>query len=525
MENKKNESADAGRKWRFIDEPLKERLKKNTVSNILFFILTFPLMFIVTPLILKYTGKEAYGVWAITVTILAFLEFIGLQTPTALSIFIPKFDPKKQFKEINELVNTLFVFYLISAIVVAGIYFGVQETIIKSMFKVDARLLSDARFILTVSVLLYLSNFVLMAYAFIATGFNLFYPANIMHTIIGWLRLGAMAAALIAGYGIKGVAIIQTLSLIVETLVLNIWMKIVYPPLEFNPFLFKFSKLKELLGLSVKLFLTRLAVVVNYNVDKLVLGFFINPVTVAYYQIGASITRYISTVPDMLGNISLIPAASELKSKNQSEKIFSLYSRINKYMFFLGVFLTGAILAFGKEFVMLWLGPGYDTVYTVMIFLSFAYCASLLGTPAMNILNGLEKVNSPMMVAGLTALLNITLSIVLVKYYGLLGALIGTAVSMSAGSIAMYILFYNHTKRQINFFEVLIKPSISVLAAAAVIYFLNPYLTGGWIRFFIKAMLFGAIYLASSFFVVKQFDLYDIDIIKGYIPFIKKKAS
>jgi O-antigen/teichoic acid export membrane protein len=125
------------KKWKHIDEPLKERLKKNTISNIAYFVLTFPIMFIITPMILKHVGKEAYGVWAIAGTVIAFLDFIGLQTPTALSVFIPKIDPKKNSGQINELLNTLFVFYMAVAVITAAAYFCFKNTLILSIFKVE----------------------------------------------------------------------------------------------------------------------------------------------------------------------------------------------------------------------------------------------------------------------------------------------------------------------------------------------------------------------------------------------------
>ena len=513
------------KKWKHIDEPLKERLKKNTISNIAYFVLTFPIMFIITPMILKHVGKEAYGVWAIAGTVIAFLDFIGLQTPTALSVFIPKIDPKKNSGQINELLNTLFVFYMAVAVITAAAYFCFKNTLILSIFKVEGSLLNDARFVLTASIVLYLINFVFVAYAYVAVGFNLFYPANMLHIIIGWIRVALMAAVLFLGYGIKGVAVVQAGSILMETLILNVWMKIIYPPLEFNPFLFRFYRLKQLLGLSVKLFVTKMASVVNYNIDKLVLGYLINPVVVAYYQIGAGVAKYVSAVPEMIGALSLVPAASELNSKHQHDKIFSLYSRINKYMFFMGVFITAGILAMGKKFIFLWVGAGYDASYNVMAVLSVAYCISLLGVPAVNILNGIEKVNSTMAVAGFTALLNAVLSFVIAKFYGIAGALAGTLVSMTAGSIAMYILLYLHVKKFINFFDVLIKPAISAVIAAGSVYLLDMALSGGWVVFFGKASVFTAVYILSSFFVVKQFDWYDIDLIKGFIPFIKKKTQ
>lgn len=506
-------------------EPLKERLKKNTISSIAFFVLTFPIMFISTPLILKHVGKEVFGIWAITGTVMAFLEFIGLQTPTALAIYIPKYDLEKEAKEINGFLNTLFVLYLGMAIVAAGTYFGLQEIIIKNIFKSGILLINDARFVLTASVILFLLNFVVLSFVYICSGLNLIYPANILHIIIGWLRLGAFAWVLIAGYGIKSIAVIQGISILLETIVLLIWMKIVYPPLSFNLMLFSMKKLKALLGLSVKLLLTRLAVIVNYNVDKIVLAYFINPVMVAYYQIGSSIAKNITFVSDIFGVATLAPAAAELKNKNEDEKLYNLYVRVNKYMFFMAIFLAVAIIVFGKEFILLWLGPGYEAVYKVMVVLSVTYCFSLIGTPAMQILNGLEQVNSPMFIAGFTALLNVILSVILAKFYGLTGALIGTAISMSLGAIAMYYLFYRRIKKFMNVIDILLKPLGSCAVAAGVIIVIAQIFPHGWLFFIAKAGIFTVIYLICTFFVFRQFDWYDVELIKGYIPFLNNKKK
>ena len=143
-------------KLKHIKEPLKERLKKNSITNILHFILTFPLMFIITPMILKYVGKELYGVWALTGTILIFVElFGGIQTSSALSILVPRYNPETQNKDINELVNTMFVFYLFSAMVFLILYLLTQSSILKLFFNVKKEIIPLTKFIISFS--LYLS--------------------------------------------------------------------------------------------------------------------------------------------------------------------------------------------------------------------------------------------------------------------------------------------------------------------------------------------------------------------------------
>jgi O-antigen/teichoic acid export membrane protein len=509
-----------------LREPLKERMKKNSITNILFFVLTFPLVFIITPMILKYTGKEAYGIWAITGTILVFLEFIGLQSPNALIIAVPKYDPEKQPEEINRLANTLFVFYLAVSAIVIFVFFMMEPFIISAFFKVGTELVTLAASVLTISIILYLFNFIMLSFAYVLTGFNIYYPGNILHIVMGYLRVGLTVLALVKGFGIMGVAVVQLGSIIVETVILIAWLKFVFPPLKFDPSMFSMEKLIAMLKVSVRIMFTRLASAVNYNIDKLVLGYFLNPVTVVYYQLGATVSKYITTIPDMISSGSLMPAASELKHKNQPEKLHNLFNRVNKYIFMVSIFLMAGIIIFGKEFITLWLGAGYDDAYLVMVFLSAAYTYSLLGVPATQILNGLEKLNAPMVASFISAGINIVLSVILSRFYGLKGALIGTSISIAIGSTIMFVVFFRATKIGLNVWEVFIKPLISGLLAYVAAYYIFSYaiVPQRWPGFVIKAGVFSMIFWLIDIFIMKHLDAYDMDLLREYMPWTKKRA-
>jgi len=163
--------------------PIKERLKKNTLTTILFFMVSVPLLFVITPMILKYVGKEVYGIWAMVWAILVFFEFIGLQAPSAMSVLIPKYDPDTQAKEINEIANTVFVFFLFMALLTAGIFTLGKGWLLNAFFKVTPNLVATADFALSFCVYAYLINFVILSFAYVLGGFNLFYINNIIKII------------------------------------------------------------------------------------------------------------------------------------------------------------------------------------------------------------------------------------------------------------------------------------------------------------------------------------------------------
>jgi len=514
--------------WRYIEEPLKEKLKKNTATMLLFFITTFPLAFIITPMVLKYTGKELYGVWALVTTLLVFVELIGgLQMPSAMSIMAPKYDPRTRHKDINEIANTMFFYYLASAFVLALIYLLFGDVIFKMFFKVTPENLNDSAFVAAFSFYAFLVNFVMLGFVYLLNALNVMYFTNVVHIIIAYLRTAAMIGTLLLGYGIKGVVAAQMVSILAETVILLFCLKKVYPALELSASHISVKKFREMISLSLKLLSSKAAVLVGQNADKLILGYFINPVYAAYYQIGASVSKYISLLPEMMGLNSLMPAASELKARDMHNKIHVMFVRVTRYIFFAGILLCSGILVFGNEFITLWLGSGYEEAFLAMVVLAAAYTASLIGYPAMNILNGMERVKEVMWASIGAAVLNIVLSVILTKLYGLTGTLISAAISLTAGGFALYIIYRVISGKAGGIILAVVKPLLAAVVSLGVVasveYFIGQ--ETGWLLLSAKALLFTAVYAGVCIFVFKVLDEKDIELVKSVFKIKGNKTA
>jgi O-antigen/teichoic acid export membrane protein len=513
----KPESAYHGNKWKYLDDTLKERLRKNTVTNIAFFVLTFPIMFVLTPFILKHVGKELYGAWSLVTTILIFVELAGgLMTTGSASIIIPKYNPREKEKDINEVINTTFFFYIASSLVIGVLFYIFRQKVMDTFFRVSPGIRDDVWFVLAFSLYAFLLNFILTAFVNLLSALNVLYITYIMHTIAAYLRAAAMVAALLLGYGIKGIAVVQMASILIETAVLMIFVKKVYPLFSVGIRYINPGKFRLLISTGFKLVVSRISSLFGQNADKLILGYFINPVFAGYYQIGSSISKYIMQIPDMLGLSTLMSAASELKSRDMGEKIHTLFVRTTRYVFFAGILMGAGILVFGREFTLLWLGAGFEDVQKVMIVLAFAYTVSLLGYPAMNILNGMERVKEVMWASVAVSILNFILSVVLTKYYGLNGTLVSAAISLTAGGLTFYIIYRIVTKKAGGIVLSLLKPAVSASAAFGVIFLMEYFfnLKISWIMFMFKASVFTIVYLIFSVAILKTFDEYDMNLIK-----------
>jgi O-antigen/teichoic acid export membrane protein len=517
----KSEVRPAGpdKKWKYIDEPLKEKLKKNSFTNMLYFILTLPIMFVLTPFIIRYTGKEIYGVWALVGTLFVFVELItGIQTPTAIMVMIPKYDPKKNPEKINQVINTMFVFYVTTAIAMFVVYFFFRDEFIGAFFKVSRENLDTTVFIVSFSLYVLLLNFVVMSFCYLEPALNIIYIINTTHIITAYLRMASIIVVLVAGFGIKGVVVAQMSLVFLETLVILFYTKKIFPPLEISIKHFSINSFKEMMSLSLKFVVVKASTLVLWNADRLVIAYFINPVTVAVYQVGATIAKYVGTIPEMMGISSLLPAASELRSKNEHHKIDMMYRRVNKYMMFIALFFASGVILYGKEFTHLWLGKGFEDSFMVMAVLSASYIPGIMGYPAMNILNGMERIRETAIVSVISAVITVGLGIILTIKFGMNGMLAAAAISTVFSGITYYTLYVMITGSGFDLGDAFIKP-----IAAAVISFLPGYFIfmrfhgGTWIFLVIKIILFSVLYLFLCVIIFKHFDDYDINMVKGLI--------
>jgi O-antigen/teichoic acid export membrane protein len=516
-----NNGVKSGTDWSLVDEPLKQRLKKNTITNIIFFIATFPLTFIITPMIIHRCGKEIYGVWALVATMLVFVELIaGMQASVVVSVMIPKYDPKKSPDDVNMIINTMFFYFLASAGICLALYFLLRGGIIGLFFKVTPGALNDTVFVVTFSICAYFAYFLLTGFQYLLIAYNVIYITNTAHIITAYIRTAAMIFAIVRGYGIRGLVIAQMAALILEAAVLLVFAKKAFPPLSLKFRYFSVEKLRQMAVLSGKFVAAKASNLLLWNADRLIIAYFINPAASGLYQIGSSIAKYISSVPDIMGLSSLLPATAELRSKNLNEKINAMFERVNKYMLFVAVLLVFGIVAFGRDFTLLWLGRGFEDTYRVMAVLAVSYTFGVLGYPAMNILNGMEKIRGTVIVSAATGGATLVLGVILTKIYGLNGMLIASSICIAASGVAMYALYVGHIGKGINFIHVLAKPLIAAVIGWAAVYFIpfGMLPIKGWPLFFARTAVFSLLYLSIAVFVLKHFDEYDINMLKNFAP-------
>ena len=324
-----------------------------------------------------------------------------------------------------------------------------------------------------------------------------------------------------SGFGLVGVAISSAIALVIGNMINVVVAFKLLPQLRLTPLLFDKSTFKEIFMFGYKLQIARIATLIHFHLDKILLAYFLNLNFVTYYTVAAQLAFKIREVPSLLVS-AIFPATAELKAKEDRGRIVELYLRSIKYVLLAGLSIGGLGILLARNFIFLWLGEGYQKSPLTLQILTIGYFFSVTASPAFFILSGIGKPRYGMRASILSALSNLLFSIGLFFLIGYYGIPLGTAISMCIGSI--YLVGMLNKLLRISFKELYlrlyVKPFLAFIGAFSGGYILMKFiilLTPTWFKLITIALIYMVIFLIIIF-KINYLDAFDKNLILRYSP-------
>ena len=192
---------------------------------------------------------------------------------------------------------------------------------------------------------------------------------------------------------------------------------------------------------------------INLNVDKVLLGRYKGTAATAVYAVGFSLYHYYSMFSTAVSSVFTPRVHRIVKEKDsqgeRSQALTDLFVRVGRIQFLvLGLIVTG-IIFFGKQFILLWAGPGYEDAYYVLLLLCIPATVPLIQNTGIEIQRALNRHQFRSIVYLFMAMHNLVVSIILCQQYGAIGCAVGTAISfVLANGLIMNV--YYHKKCEID---------------------------------------------------------------------------
>jgi len=479
-----------------------ERLLRNIASSWGQMVLAAVIAFFLSPFLVHTLGTERYGVWALIFSIIGYMTLLDAGMKQSLARFLSKHYATRDWQGLNETVNTSTAIYGVTGTLVILVTVVVAQFFVGA-FNVPPDLIPTMRIALVVVGLNQAVTFFFMTGTAIGP-FHRYDISNAIEMAFALLSAAATVAVLKFGHGLVTLAwtvlAVNTLRYLVRRYV----QQRLVPDLRFAPRFIKRERMRELLHYGWISFLIVVSWLVVFHVQNIIVGLFVSASAVAYYNIAGQVLNYLRTTVNAIG-IPLVPAVSHFDAVAERERIAGLHLRISGYLYYLTTTIGIGVLFFGRQFIVLWMGPEFGATVTILMILIVPACLSLPQAAANSVLLGMSRHKALLYVLLAEAGANLTLSIILVRSIGLVGVAWGTAIPQ----LVIYTLVYPRVFQRIigddlgRFYAQAARhiglAALCALPAAGALHGWNPI--AGWPGFFLNAGGVGLVAAAGFFFL------------------------
>lgn len=422
---------------------VKKKLMRNTIYNIFVRSWGQIINVILLPIIIYYVGMVDAGIFWFVLALTGYFSLLDLGISTSLVKFIAEYHAKNDKQRVNEVTNTaFFVFFVIGIIGCIGII--LVSTFFLKYFNMDAASLSKAKSLAYIVAIFFASQFSLNIFRNVLAGLQRYDILAKITFVISIFNVITTIIVLTMGYGIIELIFYTLCVSSIGYVITAIYATKHLPFLEIKRIYYSKNMLKTVFSLSMLLLLLWIFVRMIYYTDILVITFYLGPAMIAIYVAAWRIYQIPVKLIDIVSD-AMIPASSELDALQKKRALKMLFIRASKYAFAVIVMLGVPTLFLSKQVITYyvgWAGEDFKLYYWVTNILIISIFFDFINHIAHPILIGMNKVKIFVAMYGVIAIMNLTLSIILVQTMNLYGVALGTLIPfvITAPVIVAYYL-------------------------------------------------------------------------------------
>ena len=474
---------------------MKSELKIGSILSVLSIILNSLISIFYTPMYMRYLGTTDYGINSLVQSIMGYIGMLNLGLGSAMVRYTVRYRTEGKVeaeKSLNGMFLVIFsIIMLISIFIGIYIYYALPNMFAEK-FTLEELIKTRKVFVITM------------------VGTAVSFPVSVFSTnissrerflyqrILGLIRLLitpiAGAILMINGFGIVAVVSVT----IILGLITNVF-DIIYAfkigmRLKFKNF--DFEILRDISKYSFYIFLNIIIDRVYWGTDRIIIGKFIGPLAVGIYSIASVFNNIYMSLSTAISGV-LFPRINKLVVEEKYDHLSDMFIRIGRIQYILLGLISSGFIIFGNEFIYLWLGKGYTEVYKIALWIMIPLTIPLIQNTGIAIMQARNQHQFRSIVYFFIAILNIVVSILLVKNYGAIGCAIATGISFTLGNIIIINIYYwKRVDIAIplfwkNIFKMSIPVVITMIIGYGLNYFINEYRI---VTFILKGSIYVIIY-------------------------------
>jgi len=486
-----------------FEKQIESHLTKTTNNSILVFlgrVIGYILGYTISFILAKLFGAEITGQYNLIKTIISYITiFTVFGLDNGLLKYISKYRAANDNKKISEIIKTSFFLGLLFSTIGTLILFFMRQQLAHKIFE-DGTLIMP----LAIGALVIIPNTFNILFSGIYRGYELFRYYSIGNNI---LRRLVFILFLIFFYYYD----IKETYFVVFALLVSYMINLAYLSYNTSKLNLKFNKVflgndisftntkKRLVKFSSTLIFISFMGLILSNIDKIMIGIYMNSESVGVYSVGSQITTLVNFI-FVSTNIVFASVISKLYSSNKMKLLEKLYSIITKWIIVLTLPILLSMIFFSVTIMSLF-GSDFIEGSRVIIILAIAQGVnSFVGANAYL----LKMTNNHKIVLlnnTIISIINVLLNNQLIPIYGIEGAAIATGLSIVIINVIQLI----EVKKILNIFPY--DKNYWKLIPNILFVFLNNYLILHFYNNIIGVVLITFINIVLSIFISYKFSV------------------
>lgn len=480
---------------------------------------------LLTPFIIRTLGQAEYGVYRLTVAINAYLLLLDLGVGNATIRYISKFRANNERENERKFLGVATIFYCIIALlaIIAGIVVvAIFPTAFSKGLSPDETALGQKLLVITtINSAITLGT---TAYNNILIAYEKFAVSRIVSIIQLIAKMILIYIVLKMGYGSIGILLTGLLATLicrfffVGYVLLSIRLRPIFKNIQTG-------FIKEIVLYSAFILLQMVATQLNASVDQVLIGSLVtsSSIILAVYSVGTQVTQYYQMIGSAFTNV-LMPGVVQMVEKKSNTKIITdEMIRIGRIILIVLSMIWTVFLTSGKQFIALWAGDENIKAYYVSLILMFAYMFILTESIGTQILWAMNEHKEQAVLKMGIVVINLIITALLIQWNPLIGATIGTFISLMLGDVGVMNLIFKKKLSMdlVYYYKGLFKgvlPSIIVCMTTGIIS--THFVKGGWGAFAINVLVSALAYIIMMFLI--GFNSYEKNLIFSIAKKLKK---
>ncbi len=406
---------------------------RNITSNWVGFAVNAAVTLILTPFVLRELGAARYGIWILTSSFVGYYGFLDLGFRTGVVQYLTRYLAVNDYERGSDCISSAVSALSVLSMVMVILSFG-GAVAAPYLFALPPGTGNEAFWCILIVGVSSAVQCALSPFSAVFTAKQRFDLTNMIGIGTRLLTAGGIFAALKAGYGLVGVSSAFCGANVIDYLVRWCVSRFLAPELDVSWKRAKIERLREIASFGGWNFLISLNSYIYSYVPNILIGVFMPIAAVGYYALATGLLRNVNSILSPIGQV-IYPVAVELHSKDNKLELMRMYHDATRLMMLVMIPIVLVASFWANDFYRLWVGEKYISGST---FLSVALIFQILlistvtcfsSSVAQQILTGSGRVpvTATLLISG--SIINLALSLILIRPLGLLGVAVATVVS------------------------------------------------------------------------------------------------